>query len=342
MKLVILLGTGATLMFVALVALGIGIGQIAASDVIAFNIFCFSCPATKQIFIIDVPTRIQRSMGSAYAFATDFAPQWSPDASQLVYHRYRSPDDLLICITDIFEGDTRCSTYGASPAWSSDGQRLAFVFDNVIYIMDIPTGAIFNLTHHMLDASETNVQALPTWRPHGDVILFQQSVNGFGELFTVEPDGENLRNLTRNGAHDSNPVWSSDGRHIAFLSDRDHGEPSQLYVMEADGSQPRRITQTPNSIEDFAWSPDGMQIAFFETTAASSEIFVVNADGTHLQWLAKGTFPSWSPDGRDIAFIAGSNPFIGEIYVIHRDGAGIYRLTNTNGQVEGRAPAWHP
>ncbi len=327
---------------VALVGLGIGVGRIAAGDVIAFNIFCFSCPATKQIFLVDVLTRLQRPMGFAYAFATDFAPQWSPDASQVVYLRYRSPDDLLICITSVFEGDARCSTYGASPVWSSDGQRLAFVSDNVIYIMNIATGAIFNPTHHMLDANETNAQALPRWRPHGDLILFQQNVNGYGELFTVEPDGEKLRNLTYNGAHDSNPVWSSDGRHIAFLSDRDRGEPSQLYVMEADGGQPRRITQTLNSIEGFAWSPDGMQIAFFETSATGSEIFVVNADGTHLRWLAKGTFPSWSPDGRTIAFITGSNPFIGEIYVIHRDGAGIYRLTDTNGQVEGRALAWHP
>ena len=73
-------------------------------------------------------------------------------------------------------------------------------------------------------------------------------------------DGSNPRNLTNNSARDRSPTWSPDGRHIAFVSNRDGNGGYAIYVMGSDGSNPRRLTDHP--AESPSWSPDGRHIAF--------------------------------------------------------------------------------
>jgi len=102
------------------------------------------------------------------------------------------------------------------------------------------------------------------WSPDGRKIAFSILERGpplrirhaDSEIFVVNADGSELRNLTDNDrVYDENPVWSPDGRAIAFLSDRDGN--SEIYLMNADGSDQRNVSQSP--VEDFspAWSPSG-------------------------------------------------------------------------------------
>src|SRR5580765_4216813 len=117
------------------------------------------------------------------------------------------------------------------------------------------------------------------------------------------------------------PVWSPDGRRIAFLSRRDGGK--EIYVVNADGSGQRRLTgdarfpaytgakSTPT------WSPNGRQILFEGGPGAYRPVYVVNADGSGQRRLARnGSSPAWSPDGRTIAFF--SDP---KIYLMNADGS---------------------
>ena len=76
----------------------------------------------------------------------------------------------------------------------------------------------------------------------------------------MNADGSGLRRLTRNTVGDRNPVWSPDGRRIAFESDW------QLNVMNADGSGQRRLTRNAGRNFAPAWSPDGQKIAFERRT----------------------------------------------------------------------------
>ena len=72
----------------------------------------------------------------------------------------------------------------------------------------------------------------------------------------MNADGSGQRRLTRNTVGDSNPVWSPDGRRIAFENNW------QVNVMNADGSRQRRLTRNGGRNFAPAWSPDGQQIAF--------------------------------------------------------------------------------
>ena len=120
---------------------------------------------------------------------------------------------------------------------------------------------------------------------------------GDSEIFTMEPDGTNVTQLTDNTVSDGFLAYSVDGTKIEFVSFRD-GK-SEIYKMEADGSNQTRLTN--NSASDFrpAWSPDGTKIAFNSDRDGDNEIFVMNSDGSRQKNPTKNSVfdsqPDWQP-----------------------------------------------
>jgi len=79
-------------------------------------------------------------------------------------------------------------------------------------------------------------------------------------LWIVDSSGERLRELTAGAWRDSNPVWSPDGKRIAFLSNRDGT--TQIHVLWVDTREVAQLTHVEHSPEALAWSPDGKWLAF--------------------------------------------------------------------------------
>jgi Tol biopolymer transport system component len=161
------------------------------------------------------------------------------------------------------------------------------------------------------------------------------------EIYVMNADGSRQRNLTqRAGWWDLGPVWSPDGRMIAFDSmpnqiGRLHPDGRhEIYVMNADGSGQRMVAHGTGP----AWSPDGSKIAFRSTRSGSGEVYVVNADGSGLRRLTNNPGsdgnPVWSRNGRKI-FFEGR----GDIHVMNSDGSGQRNLTRNRG---GHAPQLSP
>lgn len=166
-------------------------------------------------------------------------------------------------------------------------------------------------------------------------IAFHSTRDGDFEIYAMHADGSHVAQLTHNTANDFDPVWSPDGKRIAFSSDR-NGTCCELFVMNADGTGETQLSHGGGF--GGAWSPDGKQIAF---GGPNGELFVMNDDGTGVTQRGTGFPTAWSRDGRQIAFIsnrAGNN----DIYVMNADGTGVTQLTNDPASDEGDHAGWSP
>ena len=212
------------------------------------------------------------------------------------------------------------------------------------------------LAHGPWSRDDALIRAVPEWSPDGRKFVFAKRLERSGapcrpagrcndEIYVINADGTGLQRLTRNAVPDGHPVWSPDGRSIAFVSGRElNGE---IYVMNVDGSGQRRLTRMPRRQGELAWSPDGEKIAF--TAAAghlgAADIFVINADGSGLRNVTHTATPSfdfaWSPDGRQIAYIEVHMPEPSSpLYVVNADGTGKRRVARPLALDAG--PSWSP
>ena len=200
----------------------------------------------------------------------------------------------------------------------------------------------------LVRAQEASQPAQPSdWK-----IVFDSRRNGNPKIYVMNADGSNPRLLTHTpGARKASvqPVWSPNRKQIAFASNRDGN--FEIYVMDADGSNVRRVTHTSGEGRGCwrpAWSPDGTRIAFQSNrhgTPGNSEyeIYVIQADGSHLQRLTLNEtadlHPAWSPDGKRLVFSSDRTGHW-EIYVMDADGANVRQLTH-DGRTTAR-PDWSP
>jgi TolB protein len=185
-----------------------------------------------------------------------------------------------------------------------------------------------------------------------------------GNIYIINLDGSDLTQLTNFSIGAQEPVWSPDGKKIAFSATNDGG----IYTINADGTNLTRIvyktvydeyTDTWNIAANNhpSWSPDGTVIVYESlgdegsgTTVSNANIYVVNSDGTGMRRLTKELSyegqPSWSPDGSKIAFVYVKNEGDGysnyHIYVMNADGSNWVQLTDRNITVNNQNPDWSP
>jgi TolB protein len=193
------------------------------------------------------------------------------------------------------------------PAATPGGGRIAYSGDDgEIHVLSLTDGS---------DRTVTSIRG-PQFDPdgHGRLLVFRDSragVNVNDDIAVIRADGTWFRNLTRSpDANEWGPVWSPDGRRIAYSSDE--GGVPQIFVMEADGSNPRRLSDGWGEYP--AWSPDGTRIAFAASMGGTTpfgdpdyDLLVMDADGTDAVNLTDSPessemYPTWSPDGEWIAF----------------------------------------
>lgn len=161
-------------------------------------------------------------------------------------------------------------------------------------------------------------------------VAFYSERDGNAEIYSMFPDGSDLKRLTTNTFPDLDPAWSNDGEKIAFTSDRDGN--FELYTINADGSNSQKLTQTGRQVGTPYWSPDGTKILFSvmdDTFSEEGDIAVVHTDGSGFQILSaagKGCTPAWTDDGSAIIFSSKRNGHF-EICLVDGEGNNIQEIT---------------
>jgi|GEM_PF-733433 len=248
------------------------------------------------------------------------------------------------------------------PAWSPDGQHLAFASDrdgnNELCVMDADGSNQNCLTNNATTNKKPDKKLpedrSPVWSPDNQRIAFISTRNGSAQIYAVNADGSNPLDLTNNPFNNSEPAWSPDLKQVAFVSSRD-GNP-EICVMDASGFNQRCLTNNrtpdkkpnPAKPQDIspAWSSDSQKLAFVSNRDRNKnpQIYVMNVDGSNptniTKKLSADEQPAWSPDGAQIAFVS-NREGARDIYVMNPDGSGQRRLLRTP-RNEDVQPAYAP
>jgi Tol biopolymer transport system component len=276
----------------------------------------------------------------------NLAPALSPDGKQVAFLSDRNfYQDLFLADAETGKIKTKLVSgnrtesfetlrfLSAGLAFSHDGQYLAFTAkagaEDALYVMRIKGRKIVGQYRFGLEGVLT-----PSWSPDDSKIVFAGLDGGVTDLFIVDRDGKNLRRLTDDTYMERDPVWSPDGRSLAFTTDRGPGtdlrtlafQPSVIgiYDLERDA-----ITLLPEQLGkniNPQWSPDGKALAYISDRTGISNIFLqeLPADGAsadsaavpgaiyQLTDLLTGVTGivesqpafSWSSDGSAIVFSA--------------------------------------
>ena len=172
-------------------------------------------------------------------------------------------------------------------------------------------------------------------------IAYVKEINGAKELFVIDNDGYNPRQLTFTHSLNLMPSWSPDKDKLIYTS-YETGYP-RLHVMNIADRVVTGLTRIKGMQSAPAWAPDGKKIALTLSWDGNSDIYSMDPKGGNLRRLTNSpaidASPSWSPDGREIAFTSdrSGSP---QIYLMDAEGGNVRRLTFENRY--NASPAWSP
>ena len=228
-----------------------------------------------------------------------------------------------------------------SPAWSPDGQSLAYVsFEErlpSVYVQFLPTGERKRVS------ARAGVNQAPAWSPDGKKLALTLSTrDGNLDVYVLDLATQALTRITDDPGIDTEPQWSKDGQTIYFTSDR-AGGPQIYRVGIRSGDKPQRLTFQGSYNARPRVSPDESQLAFVTQEDGGYRIATMDLHGHgEVQVLTKGHFdvsPSYAPNGAEIIY-ATRDRGRGVLALVSADGRVQERLVSSEGELQ--EPAWAP
>jgi dipeptidyl aminopeptidase/acylaminoacyl peptidase len=276
----------------------------------------------------------------------DSLPRWSPDGSRLAFvsereagrkgqlHVMPAGGGEPVRLTDLRHGVS-------APEWSPDGTRLAFA---------ARVGGPPEPTTEEDKRKSKPARVITTmkYRFNGEGFTYDRR----SQIFVVAADGGEPRRLTEGEYDHVDPVWSPDGRWIAFAAarheTRDHDDGGDIWLVAAEGGPARCLTATAGPAAHPAFSPAGDTVAYVGRSALNAagrniRLFTVPVAGGPPRTLTAdfdrscsplGVRPLWSRDGGALTFAAEDQGSLG-VYRVGAGGGPVTRIVSGERVVTG-------
>jgi TolB protein len=257
---------------------------------------------TKEIWSMDYDGQNQRQV--THLGSISISPRVAPDNSRIAFSSLEKNGwSIRMYSLELgrmvgFPSGTAGGS-NLSPAWTSDGGRIAFSSsrsgDSAIWMSDAGGGNL----HKITSLAGPNVS--PVWNPRtNSQIAFVGGRTSEPQIYTMNQDGSNIQRMTDSG-YAVSPSWHPNGGLLAFSWNRKYGpgDPGgqDIYVFEIATMHWLQVTHESGNNDFPSWAPDGRHLVFQRKLNNRTQIWTMLADGTHQQQLTKdgdNSMPNWS------------------------------------------------